>query len=313
MRSISFVLALLILAGCGPAVVTVTVTAASATPKVGQTDQVTATPKDAAGNAIAGISCVFASSDETAATVDGTGLVTALAPGATAITATCAGKSGSVPLQVLTNQYTLTVAIQGDGAGIVSPSPAGPSYDPGTPVTLTATATSGTFVGWSGGSCSGSASTCDITIDADATVTATFGLHTYSGAYSASLGNVTGLAGCNWSVSASGTLTLNVAELSGGTLTGLSASQPYIDIAVLSGGCTSTPFTISDAMGSLSGSKSSMTTTLSSATNTYFTMQFDGALDAGTITGSALLQDTLHDSNGNGYPVSGNTGDFTLN
>jgi len=48
-------------------------------------------------------------------------------------------------------QHTLAINTIGDGSGSVSADPAGPEYDPGTEVTLTATADPGsTFVGWSG-------------------------------------------------------------------------------------------------------------------------------------------------------------------
>ena len=77
--------------------------------------------------------------------------------------------------------HTLTVSTQGSGAGSVSdganqiacPSTCSHSYTANTPVTLTATPVSGsTFTGWSG-ACSG-AGTCQLTMSADMSVTATF-------------------------------------------------------------------------------------------------------------------------------------------
>jgi hypothetical protein len=77
---------------------------------------------------------------------------------------------------------TLTVTQAGGGTGAVSGSPAGidcgstcsGSFDFGTAVTLTASATSGSsFSGW-GGACSGSALTCSVTMDGDKTVSASF-------------------------------------------------------------------------------------------------------------------------------------------
>ena len=81
-------------------------------------------------------------------------------------------------------QQRLTVSKAGSGSGSVSSSPAGIScgatcdalFDQGTAVTLTATpAAHSTFTGWSGGGCSGTG-TCRVTVNGDATVTATFAL-----------------------------------------------------------------------------------------------------------------------------------------
>jgi hypothetical protein len=78
---------------------------------------------------------------------------------------------------------TLTLARNGDGAGIVTSSPAGIAcgatcthdYPNGTIVTLTAAPSSGsTFTGWSGAGCSGTG-TCTVTMTNAATVTTTFG------------------------------------------------------------------------------------------------------------------------------------------
>jgi endoglucanase len=85
---------------------------------------------------------------------------------------------GSGPVQT---NYTLTVTKSGDGAGTVTASSGvncgtvcSASYASGTVVTLTAAATSpATFGGWSG-ACSGTASTCAVTMSAAKTVTATF-------------------------------------------------------------------------------------------------------------------------------------------
>ena len=80
---------------------------------------------------------------------------------------------------------TLTVSKTGVGSGTVTSSPAGINCGPtcGTTVggvggiksfTLTATATKGSFTGWSGGGCQG-ASACTPTVAGPTTVTATFG------------------------------------------------------------------------------------------------------------------------------------------
>lgn len=76
----------------------------------------------------------------------------------------------------------LFVSVQGDGSGTVTSSPAGITcgsdcteiYPPGTGVTLTATPQGDvTFAGWSG-ACTGSATTCSLTIDGPRSVIATF-------------------------------------------------------------------------------------------------------------------------------------------
>ena len=61
------------------------------TVKVGNTDQMTAVPKDAAGNALTGRVVTYSSSDPTIGTVDASGLVTGVAAGSVTITATCEG------------------------------------------------------------------------------------------------------------------------------------------------------------------------------------------------------------------------------
>ena len=81
------------------------------------------------------------------------------------------------------NAYTLKVTLAGIGSGIVSSDPTGikcpsgncaTSYDEGTEVQLSASPNPGyVFAGWSG-ACSGSKSSCAVTMDAAKSVTATF-------------------------------------------------------------------------------------------------------------------------------------------
>ncbi|MEZ4402931.1 MAG: DUF4215 domain-containing protein [Kofleriaceae bacterium] len=105
----------------------------------------------------------------------GTGVCIITVSGAATATATFARKS-----------YDLTVVKAGGGAGTVTSAPGGIScgascsaaFTDGQAVTLTAVATSGsTFLGWSGGGCSGTG-TCVVTMAAATTVTATFALTT---------------------------------------------------------------------------------------------------------------------------------------
>ena len=78
----------------------------------------------------------------------------------------------------------LTVEKSGNGAGTITSNPAGIScgldcseeYVVGQIITLTATADTGSeFTGWSGGGCAGTG-TCEVTMNAEVTVTATFTL-----------------------------------------------------------------------------------------------------------------------------------------
>jgi aryl-phospho-beta-D-glucosidase BglC (GH1 family) len=83
-----------------------------------------------------------------------------------------------------TTTFTATVTRSGNGAGTVTSSPAGVScgtlcsfaFNSGASVTFTAAPSSGSvFAGW-GGACSGSASTCTVSMTAARAVTATFNL-----------------------------------------------------------------------------------------------------------------------------------------
>src|SRR2546428_108494 len=88
--------------GTATPVAQVVVTPPSGTTPVGQTVQLTATPEDAAGNALSGRAVIWSSSQSSVAGVDANGLVTALATGSATITATSEGKSGSASITVIT-------------------------------------------------------------------------------------------------------------------------------------------------------------------------------------------------------------------
>jgi hypothetical protein len=93
--------------------------------------------------------------------------------GSVTVTATFAA-TVAVPLTVTKNgSGTVTGSPTGIDCGIACSA----SYASGTTVNLTATAASGSiFAGWSGGGCSGTGTTCSVTLTASTTVTATFGL-----------------------------------------------------------------------------------------------------------------------------------------
>ncbi len=105
-------LAALFLAACGgggaPSISTIDVTPATASKQVGQTQQFTAVAKDASGNVISGVTFTWSSSDPNIATVNNSGLATAVAAGTATITATAGGKSGSATFNV-TPMPTYTV------------------------------------------------------------------------------------------------------------------------------------------------------------------------------------------------------------
>ena len=84
-----------------PPVASVSVTPASATLAPGATQQLTATPKDAIGNALTGRIITWASDNTAAATVSSSGVVSGVAAGAANITATCEGKSGSSTISIV--------------------------------------------------------------------------------------------------------------------------------------------------------------------------------------------------------------------
>ncbi len=91
-------------------VASVAVTPASAGIQVGQTVQLTATPKDGSGSPLSGRTMTWASSNSLVATVSGSGLVTATAVGSAIITATSEGQSGTSSITV-TNVPVASVAV----------------------------------------------------------------------------------------------------------------------------------------------------------------------------------------------------------
>jgi hypothetical protein len=72
--------------------------------------------------------------------------------------------------------YALTIRTSGTGSGTVSTNPSGTQFNAGTLVTLTAVPNaSSTFTGWSG-ACSGTSTTCRLTMNGNKSVTAAFTL-----------------------------------------------------------------------------------------------------------------------------------------
>jgi hypothetical protein len=83
-------------------VATVSVSPASASVMAGGTQQLTATLRDAGGNTLSGRSIGWSSSNASVATVNTSGLMSAITPGAATITATSEGQQGTSALTVTT-------------------------------------------------------------------------------------------------------------------------------------------------------------------------------------------------------------------
>jgi Bacterial Ig-like domain (group 2)/PQQ-like domain len=141
--SIALPFVLISIAGCGSATTTtstppkslssISVTATSSSIAVDATEQFTATGNYSDGSTVnLSSSVTWASSNQAAATVSGTGVATGVAAGSTAITATMGGITGSMTLTVTAAIVTLTsIAI----------SPATPGMSVGATQQFTATAT----------------------------------------------------------------------------------------------------------------------------------------------------------------------------
>ena len=82
------------------AVATVTVDPTTASLTIGGTQQITATTRDAQGNVLTGRAVTWQSGNTAVATVTQAGLITAVGPGNTTVTATSEGKSGTVAVAV---------------------------------------------------------------------------------------------------------------------------------------------------------------------------------------------------------------------
>lgn len=86
---------------------------------------------------------------------------------------TIAGKALTIT-QTGVQTYTLLTAKSGTGSGTVTSSPGGTTFTAGTTVILTATADeNSTFAGWSG-ACSGTSTTCQVTMNGNVSVGASF-------------------------------------------------------------------------------------------------------------------------------------------
>ena len=182
---------------------------------------------------------------------------------------------------------TLTVTVDGTGAGTVTSSPAGidcgatcsAQFDTGSSVTLTAVAAAGTtFVGWSNG-CDGTAPTCTLTMSQALTATATFASarHTLtvvtaglgSGGVMSAPAGINCPTDCDEAFGAGSSVTLTAAPTAGSVFTGWS------------GACSGTQLTCSVPM---TDSKAVTATFQPAFCTTGMLDRFDGA-DGTTIAG----------------------------
>ncbi len=130
---------------------------------------------------VLGIGALWTTASSAVATIDTTGLATAVAGGTTNVKVTTAVAGTATATLTVAQKYTLTVVKTGLGTGTVTSSPVGIScgadctedYASGTTVTLTATAAVGSsFVGWSG-PCTGTKK-CIVSMTAAKTAFANF-------------------------------------------------------------------------------------------------------------------------------------------
>ncbi len=149
-----------------------------------------------------------------------------------------------------TQTYTLTVVVNPTGAGTVTLSPSGGSYNAGTVVTLTAAANSGyTFSGWAG-DLTGTSNPTTITMDANKIVIANF---------TASSGGGGGGTGTTY------TLTVTVSPTGAGTVSLNPAGGTYTaGTQVTLTATANTGYTFSSWSGDLTGTQNPATITMNS-------------------------------------------------
>jgi uncharacterized repeat protein (TIGR02543 family) len=164
-----------------------------------------------------------------------------------------------------TATYTLNTSSTPSAGGTVSKSPSAASYNAGTVVTLTATPAAGyVFTGWSGDA-TGTASSIDVTMDANKTITANFE-QSATGTY---------------------TLTTNVSPSGGGTITRSPNAASYSSGTSVT--LTATPasgYTFTGWSGDATGTASSVTITMNA--NKTVTASFQ---QSGGTASTILIED----------------------
>lgn len=205
------------------------------------------------------------------------------ATGACAVTVT---SDLNISASFALDNLSLIISKSGNGTGTVTSSPAGlncgptqqtcsNSFTANQMVTLSANAaTSSTFMGWSGGGCSGT--TCIVTIDAAKTVTATFVLKTYTlnvtksgmGTVTSTPSGITCGGTCSATFNHGVSVTLNATPMAGYVFSGFS------------GACTGATCTVS---------MTAIRNVTATFTPTYtLTVDNTGGDGAGTVTGGSI-------------------------
>ncbi len=101
------------------AVATVDVSPSTSSLAIGATAQLSATTRDASGNTLTGRTITWASGNNSIATVNATGLVTAVAAGSTTVTATAEGRSGQATITV-TPPPVVSIVLNRDTASVLA-------------------------------------------------------------------------------------------------------------------------------------------------------------------------------------------------
>jgi hypothetical protein len=96
--------------GGTPTVASVSVSPASASVAVGASEQFSATAKDSSGNAISGVTFTWSSSSTGVATINSSGLATAVAAGTTQITATASGITSTAAALTVTAAQKVVIS-----------------------------------------------------------------------------------------------------------------------------------------------------------------------------------------------------------
>lgn len=208
-----------------------------------------------------------------------------------------------------TARVTITLSTDGDGAGTVEVDPPGGVYDVGTKLTLSATATTGTFVGWSGAPCDPPAEgvvheeVCHVTVASSMVPAAVFGARTLTGSANLAMSRFSEtdmVAGrpvtCTYSGSGNTTtVTVDLAVLKNGTVMGKARSEssmlytgvdsPLVCDSLLTEDAASLP-----ALLSVDGANVRATTsTFPSETTTTLTGVLAGSGTGATITGDVAV------------------------
>ena len=179
------------------------------------------------------------------------------------------------------------MAQAGTGDGSVARSPSATDFCAGTSVTLTATPNpDSAFTGWSG-DCTGTGP-CDLTMDADKSVTAVFDLKGYSGPFSGSGPVANTNNPCTFSVSINASIALQMSEV-GGAVSG-SAQVTGNWSAVVTGGESPTQDCLdSSSPFDITAPVSGTTSNIVFSGGSFPVVNFQGSQSGSSITGTATF------------------------